>query len=128
MNTGNTLARMAPGTEPQCPICAEGGPRDVIAELAATWVSAPPVAPLPGYIRATRATHSRVSRRRSDAHSSDRPTICGGWERRSRLRVSDTVSDTVSETSRPDRRGRCTFERSADDVRRLGAEISAAGL
>jgi diadenosine tetraphosphate (Ap4A) HIT family hydrolase len=33
----------------RCPICASGRPLDVIAELDATWVSAPPVAVLPGY-------------------------------------------------------------------------------
>jgi diadenosine tetraphosphate (Ap4A) HIT family hydrolase len=33
----------------RCPICASGHPLDVIAELDATWVSAPPVAVLPGY-------------------------------------------------------------------------------
>jgi hypothetical protein len=36
MNGGNTLARVASGNEPSCPICAEDRPRDVIAELAAT--------------------------------------------------------------------------------------------
>ena len=33
----------------RCPICASGQPLDVIAELDAVWVSAPPVAVLPGY-------------------------------------------------------------------------------
>ncbi len=33
----------------RCPICAKGHPLDVIAELDTTWVSAPPVAVLPGY-------------------------------------------------------------------------------
>jgi diadenosine tetraphosphate (Ap4A) HIT family hydrolase len=33
----------------ECPICLRGGPRDIVAELAATWVSAPPRAALPGY-------------------------------------------------------------------------------
>lgn len=33
----------------RCPICQRGRPRDVIATLAASWVSGPPVAPLPGY-------------------------------------------------------------------------------
>ena len=32
-----------------CPICVRGGPLDVVAELHATWVSTPTVAPLPGY-------------------------------------------------------------------------------
>jgi diadenosine tetraphosphate (Ap4A) HIT family hydrolase len=33
----------------RCPICASGHPLDVIAELDATWVTAQPVAVLPGY-------------------------------------------------------------------------------
>jgi diadenosine tetraphosphate (Ap4A) HIT family hydrolase len=32
-----------------CPICLNGQPRDVIAELEATWATAGPEAPLPGY-------------------------------------------------------------------------------
>jgi diadenosine tetraphosphate (Ap4A) HIT family hydrolase len=32
-----------------CPICRRGHPLDVIAELDATWVTAQPVAVLPGY-------------------------------------------------------------------------------
>jgi len=35
--------------ETRFPICAKGHPLDVIAELDTTWVSAPPVAVLPGY-------------------------------------------------------------------------------
>ncbi len=31
-------------------ICRNGRPLDVIAELATTWVTAPPSAPLPGYV------------------------------------------------------------------------------
>jgi diadenosine tetraphosphate (Ap4A) HIT family hydrolase len=33
-----------------CVICRDGGPLDVIAELPTTWVSAPTMAPLPGYV------------------------------------------------------------------------------
>jgi diadenosine tetraphosphate (Ap4A) HIT family hydrolase len=33
-----------------CPICRDGGPRDVIAELEATWATASADAPLPGYV------------------------------------------------------------------------------
>jgi hypothetical protein len=35
-----------------CVICsnADGRPNDVIAELDASWLSAPPEAPLPGYV------------------------------------------------------------------------------
>ncbi len=36
--------------EPSCPICANGQPLDVVAELAATWVTAQVEAPLPGYV------------------------------------------------------------------------------
>jgi diadenosine tetraphosphate (Ap4A) HIT family hydrolase len=49
MNSGNTLARMALDDESACPICRDDRPSDVIAELPVTWVSAPRVAPLPGY-------------------------------------------------------------------------------
>jgi diadenosine tetraphosphate (Ap4A) HIT family hydrolase len=34
----------------ECPICTRGHPLDVLRELAATWVTAPVEAPLPGYI------------------------------------------------------------------------------
>lgn len=34
---------------PACPICAAGGPRDIVAELPAAWVTASAPAPLPGY-------------------------------------------------------------------------------
>lgn len=33
-----------------CPICDEGGPRDVLAELSATWATAGREAALPGYV------------------------------------------------------------------------------
>jgi diadenosine tetraphosphate (Ap4A) HIT family hydrolase len=33
-----------------CPICRDGRPLDVVYESAATWVSAPVEAPLPGYL------------------------------------------------------------------------------
>ena len=32
-----------------CPICVAGTPRDVLADLGATWVTGGPTAPLPGY-------------------------------------------------------------------------------
>lgn len=38
------------GPESSCPICANGEPLDVVAELATTWITAPTVAPLPGYV------------------------------------------------------------------------------
>lgn len=36
--------------EPSCPICANGEPLDVVAELATTWITAQVEAPLPGYV------------------------------------------------------------------------------
>ena len=36
--------------EPSCPICANGEPLDVVAELATTWITAQVDAPLPGYV------------------------------------------------------------------------------
>jgi diadenosine tetraphosphate (Ap4A) HIT family hydrolase len=33
-----------------CIICTSGGPLDIIAELPTCWATAPPVAPLPGYV------------------------------------------------------------------------------
>jgi diadenosine tetraphosphate (Ap4A) HIT family hydrolase len=38
------------GSESSCPICANGEPLDVVAELAATWITAQADAPLPGYV------------------------------------------------------------------------------
>lgn len=40
-----------------CVICRDGVPTDVIAESAYTWVSAPPAAPLPGYVCVVSKTH-----------------------------------------------------------------------
>jgi diadenosine tetraphosphate (Ap4A) HIT family hydrolase len=34
----------------RCPICTNGPPRDVVAELPTTWVTAPQVTPSPGYL------------------------------------------------------------------------------
>jgi diadenosine tetraphosphate (Ap4A) HIT family hydrolase len=36
-------------TPAACPICRRGAPLDVVADLEATWVTAAPEAPLPGY-------------------------------------------------------------------------------
>jgi diadenosine tetraphosphate (Ap4A) HIT family hydrolase len=41
---------MVSGIDPSCLLCGEDGPQDVIAELEATWVSASQRAPLPGYV------------------------------------------------------------------------------
>jgi diadenosine tetraphosphate (Ap4A) HIT family hydrolase len=32
-----------------CPICRGGGPREVLAEMEASWLTAGPAAPMPGY-------------------------------------------------------------------------------
>ena len=37
-------------SESSCPICANGEPLDVVAELATTWITAQADAPLPGYV------------------------------------------------------------------------------
>jgi diadenosine tetraphosphate (Ap4A) HIT family hydrolase len=37
------------GRDPDCIICRQGAPLDVIGELPGVWISAPPAAPLPGY-------------------------------------------------------------------------------
>lgn len=33
-----------------CPICTRGRPLDLLADFPATWITAPPEAPLPGYV------------------------------------------------------------------------------
>ena len=33
-----------------CVICRDGGPQDILLDLAAVWVTAHPLAPLPGYV------------------------------------------------------------------------------
>lgn len=33
-----------------CPICSDDGPTDILAELETTWVTAPQLIPLPGYL------------------------------------------------------------------------------
>jgi diadenosine tetraphosphate (Ap4A) HIT family hydrolase len=40
-----------------CPICRRGRPRDIIATLSACWVTAPPGAPLPGYVAVVSKRH-----------------------------------------------------------------------
>jgi diadenosine tetraphosphate (Ap4A) HIT family hydrolase len=40
-----------------CPICRRGRPREVIATLPASWVTAPTKAPLPGYIAVVAKRH-----------------------------------------------------------------------
>jgi diadenosine tetraphosphate (Ap4A) HIT family hydrolase len=40
-----------------CPICARGEPRDVVAALASSWVTAGTEAPLPGYACVVSKTH-----------------------------------------------------------------------
>jgi diadenosine tetraphosphate (Ap4A) HIT family hydrolase len=41
-------ARLRDGSA--CPICRDGRPRDVVATLPASWVTAPREATLPGYV------------------------------------------------------------------------------
>jgi diadenosine tetraphosphate (Ap4A) HIT family hydrolase len=41
----------------ECVICAAGGPDAVIAESRHCWVTAPPRAPLPGYVCVVSKTH-----------------------------------------------------------------------
>src|SRR5437764_14638968 len=40
-----------------CPICRRRHPRDVVATLPASWVTAPRQAPLPGYVAAGAKQH-----------------------------------------------------------------------
>jgi diadenosine tetraphosphate (Ap4A) HIT family hydrolase len=41
---------MTTTAEQSCPICHDGRPSDLIAELPSVWVTAPAFAPLPGYV------------------------------------------------------------------------------
>lgn len=43
----------------ECPICLRGGPLDALVELPATWVTAAPDAPLPGYVCVVSKVHVR---------------------------------------------------------------------
>ena len=43
----------------ECPICRAGRPQDVIAELGGTWVTLPPLTPLPGYVCVVAKSHVR---------------------------------------------------------------------
>lgn len=40
-----------------CPICRQGKPRDVVAEFPTSWATAPPKAPLPGYVSVVSKRH-----------------------------------------------------------------------
>lgn len=40
-----------------CPICLEGTPADAVASLSASWVTAPEVAPLAGYVAVVAKRH-----------------------------------------------------------------------
>src|SRR2546426_12485227 len=40
-----------------CPICRRGRPRNLVAVLPTAWVSAPPRAPLPGYVAIVAKRH-----------------------------------------------------------------------
>jgi len=41
---------MTTAAEQPCPICHDGRPSDLIGELPSIWVTAPALAPLPGYV------------------------------------------------------------------------------
>jgi len=43
----------------ECPICAAGRPRDVVAELEGVWVTLPPLTPLRGYVCLVAKRHVR---------------------------------------------------------------------
>ena len=59
--------------ETSCTICRHGGPLDVIAELPTVWVTAPPRAPLPGYICAVAKRHV------GEPFELDEPELTGFW-------------------------------------------------
>ena len=40
-----------------CPICRRGHPRDIVATLPTSWVTAPRRAPLPGYVAVVAKRH-----------------------------------------------------------------------
>ena len=54
-------------TQAGCPICQRGGPKEVVAKLAVSWVSAPPRAPLPGYVAVISKRHAVEPFELSDA-------------------------------------------------------------
>ena len=146
MNGGNTLARVAAGNEQLCPICAEDGPRDVITELAATWVSAPPAAPLPGYACVISRRHvvepfelpaEEMLAFFADAMTTARVLtsvfapakmnyeIHGNTIPHLHMHLYPRYSGDPFE-GEPINAQRCTFERTSDDLRQLGMEIAAA--
>jgi diadenosine tetraphosphate (Ap4A) HIT family hydrolase len=57
------------GMEASCVICRGAGPLDVIAELATSWVTAPPRAPLPGYLCVVAKRHVAEPFELGDAES-----------------------------------------------------------
>jgi diadenosine tetraphosphate (Ap4A) HIT family hydrolase len=71
-----------------CPICERGTPFDVIADLQATWVTAPPEALLPGYVCIVSKVHVREP---FELHGDDRPAF---WDDVS------TVAEAVQRTTR----------------------------
>lgn len=73
-----------------CPICAAGQPFHVRAELAATWVTAPPLVPLPGYLCLVAKHHVRDPFELSDP------------ERRAFWDDVDRVAKAAVEALRPD--------------------------
>jgi len=80
----------AVSSQAECPICARGGPLDVVAELDASWVSVPPSAPLSGYVCVVARTHVAE------------PFELGGLERRryweELLQTAKAVRDSTGAT------------------------------
>src|SRR6267143_4133944 len=50
---------MANADERMCPICVQGVPNDRVAEFSASWLTAGPLAPLPGYACLVAKRHVR---------------------------------------------------------------------
>jgi diadenosine tetraphosphate (Ap4A) HIT family hydrolase len=74
-----------------CPICARGQPLNVVAELPASWLTAPPEIPLPGYLCLVARTHVRE------------PFELPGPERRAFWDDVDRVAQITAELARPDK-------------------------
>jgi diadenosine tetraphosphate (Ap4A) HIT family hydrolase len=146
MNGGNTLARMAPNNESTCPICRDNGPSDVIAELPATWVSAPRIAPLPGYACVIFKRHvvepfelpqEEMLAFFADAMTAARVLVSVFAPAKMNYEIHGNTIPHLHVHLYPRYAGdpfegepidprRCTFERSAEDLLQLGTEIAAA--
>lgn len=145
MNGGNTLARMAQGPKSTCPICRDDRPSDVIAELSASWVSAPPLAPLPGYacvickqhvVEPFDLPHEEMLAFLTDAMTVARVLASILASAKMNYEIHGNTIPHLHMHLYPRYAGdpfagdpidprRCAFDRSAADLRRLGAEILA---